>query len=963
MSCTPICYDLAPAGYDAGIYTFQYVDNSPVWFHPTDGDGIVRVVTTPALIALLNTEKSEAKVVQCSVLSSGGCCMQYVEQLCYYNPSTEESLTVAGLFNFQADGAMEWTNVDAITSVTGISVGDKLTDTPNGFVQVPCQTSSDALPESNTRCYYREVPVSEPTSQPNNVAGKGYVEKTQWTILQFENGGNVGATDSDFASHVTYDVDGLPEFDGEYAKTNVTTIVGNETSTYGNLERYEGYIYSPIKYPDTAAGKFVKSFELVDTYTGAAQADYSQLYVASDGGSYSLARSDLELVSDNPAPGTSLYSFDPSQRGVHARFAYINGDQGGASQFNIQAKLTYDDGSTQTLAATNFLHKIGVISKHSETTLESLILYTDTGEWTKDGEPEEVDTSLGNLSAAVCGELPISYTAWSAGSLVTFSGEFGGSGTGYQYSINGGKTFQSSPVFDLSESSAIEIIPMVKDGNGTLSAKTALDSYVPCVEKTWSVDLVSPDNNATSYDDGVASRGWSVIYSTQKGGNNLEESDNTDGLTWVLDNATQNANYMYLGQGFTDPNSSAEASLTPLLGSTKVGQKYTVAYDLYNYYHGDGYADGTDFTVEVVDDVTGSVLGSRVYNWSSHVTSNQANEMTTFTGSGNPVTLRLKVENQQSIVGDWWGNTANATLTPNSIIKATGNGWNTGIMSNRMRNTSDGVHFEFTPSGSGNKGMHGIDSDSTIASYTGMDYGFYLSSNNRWYVYEDGANRATGTYTGNNNALFEIDVATDGTVTYSVNSVVVYTSAVNASDADYYISSHPYSNGLGIDNIVFNGTDALAIPDRTNDYVRINTLRVFEGEYSDATHYAKVSGDSVFFRGVTGDAVYISDSHGYNVDTVVVPKFDIRRYGTLDDAVGAQDKVKLEYQIGNGVWVTMLDHIGTFDAANDIYLSPYYYEKGVSLAAGEEIRYRMTVSGNGDNDGYYLYENSDVVRC
>lgn len=70
MSCTPICYDLSPTGYDAGIYSLQYIDNNPVWFYPTDTDGISRVVNTPALISQLNAEISQSKIVKCS--SGGG---------------------------------------------------------------------------------------------------------------------------------------------------------------------------------------------------------------------------------------------------------------------------------------------------------------------------------------------------------------------------------------------------------------------------------------------------------------------------------------------------------------------------------------------------------------------------------------------------------------------------------------------------------------------------------------------------------------------------------------------------------------------------------------------------------------------------------------------------------------------------------------------------------------------------
>lgn len=980
MSCNPVCYDLAPTGYDAGIYSRQYIDDQPTWFYPPDADGMVRVVTTPALITELNTTIDPDKIVKCQTSGSGltgdvSSLQQY--QRCYS--------TGNGLVLLHGWAKPPVTNPDNSVSETEVLITGQVIQSDDPLIPITsnlstldmtswtpstgCCGSSDGgtttpPPDPSIRCYNREVPVSEPTSKPNNVANKGYVEQTLWTIQQFVDAGNVGASDSDFSAVIGYDTDGIPEYDGEYVKSNITTLTHNEGSTYGSLIRHEGYIYNPIRYPDTNAGKYVTKAELADTYTGTAQADYSQLYIASNGGNYTLDRADLKLADDNAAPGSSVYTLDPSQRGEYMRFAHLNGDAGGASQFNLQMRLTYADGSIQTLAMTNFLHQVGTLAYHAETELEPLVFNQVSGEWTKDGNTETVDTALGNLKATPCGQLPITYSVWSEAGTVVFSGEFGGSGEGYEYSIDGGKTFQASATFDLSESGALEIVPTVRDSNGTLSGKSNLSTHFPCIEKSWAADLTSPAVNDTFYDDGAGNRGWNVVYSTQLGSNQLEALNSPDNLNWVLDKATQNNSYIYLGQTFVEPDNSAEAELNPVIGTPTSGQVYTVAFNPYNYYHGDAQSQ-TEFTAEIVDMVTGNVLGDKAYSWTGQTTVNLSNETFSFVGTGNDVLLRFKTENANTTSGDWWGSTNLATLTPDSIIKNGGNGWNVGVMSNRMRKATDGVHMEFNPSGSGNRGMHGIDSDGTTASYAVMDYGFYISSNNRWYVYEDGGQRGTGIFAGGNSTLFEIDVATDGTVTYSVGGAVVYTSSINAGDRSYYVSSHPYTNNTGIDNIVFNGTDTLVIPDRVGDYVRIDNVRLFEGLFSDATHYAKKAGNHyLFFRGIEGQAVYTSDAHGYNVDTTIVPKFDIRRYGTLDDTAGDIDRVTLQYQIDNGSWVTMLEHEGQFDVANEIYLSPFYYEKGVKLSAGEEIRYRMMVDGTGNNaEGYYLYENSDVVRC
>ncbi len=542
---------------------------------------------------------------------------------------------------------------------------------------------------------------------------------------------------------------------------------------------------------------------------------------------------------------------------------------------------------------------------------------------------------------------------------MTFSGVFGGSQTGYEYSIDGGKTFQSSSTFDLSESGAVEVVPVVRDSNGTLSARQGLSTHFPCIEKAWSADFTTPAINDTVYDDGAGHRGWAIEYSRQLGGDHLESTNSAANLSWNLVNATRDANFIYLGNTFVSPNSSASADLLPLLPVAENGQTYVLAFNPYNYYHG---YPGTESTllIEVIDKDTGAVLGSRDFVWLGNTTANLSNEWLEFVGAGHAVSVRLSLVNTNTVSGDWWGDTARVNATATQIIKNYSGGWNVGVRSAKAGKVAAGVNLKFKPVGTGNKGMHGLDSDYAGSSYAGVDYAFYLHNNNGYLVYENGANRFSGTYTGS--AVFEIDIAPDGTVTYKVNGAVVYTSTVNAGNGSYWVASHPYTNGQGITAIQFDGTDTVEIPDAANHYVRIDNLRLFEGLYSDASHHAKKAGNHyLFFRGIGGKAVYTSDAHGYAVDTTIVPKFDIRRYGTLENV---EDRVVLEYQIDSGAWVTILDHDGQFDVANKLYLSPFYFEKGVRLPAGKKIRYRMTVHGTGDAaEGYRLYENSDVVRC
>ena len=71
MSCNPVCYDLSPTGYPAGVYSLQYIDNVPMWFHPADAGGVVRVVSTPALLTELNAGIDPSKIVMCSASTTG----------------------------------------------------------------------------------------------------------------------------------------------------------------------------------------------------------------------------------------------------------------------------------------------------------------------------------------------------------------------------------------------------------------------------------------------------------------------------------------------------------------------------------------------------------------------------------------------------------------------------------------------------------------------------------------------------------------------------------------------------------------------------------------------------------------------------------------------------------------------------------------------------------------------------
>ncbi|NKB76243.1 MAG: hypothetical protein GKR96_04190 [Gammaproteobacteria bacterium] len=671
----------------------------------------------------------------------------------------------------------------------------------------PIDIPATAAP-SSIQCYNMEVPVGEPTSKPNNAANKGYIKQRFWQIAQFVNEGNISNIDSDFHSIVEYDVDGLPVVSGDIVESNVTTMTRSEAAGNGELLVWEGYLYNPIRYPDTPAGKYIKKFEIVDTYTTTTYADFEQIYLAIDSnGKYTLDRDDLSsnLVLSAPAAGSfPAFELDPSQRGQYVRFYIAHGDKGGGSQVNWQVRITYADNTTQTASITIFLHQADVaIAYHAETQLVPHTYDTEAGEWSSNGSVVAVDTSLGNLQQAPCGELPITFTPYLAGDVFTISGIVGGSGTGYEYSRDGGRTWQSSPIFNLFGAGSSEIIPMVRDSNGTRSAKSGLTSYVNCVNSSWAADIAGAPNLSGEYAIGSGS-GWFSTFSHQVG-INLEQSNS--GLSWTLIDATNNTSYLYLGSGFTSNEASADADLAPVLSAAVAGQEYTIALNPYSVSYGYAYGIAT-LQIEVVDKVTNAVLGAYVRRFYSGSNISLTNEKFTFLGSGNPVELKVNSSvSPLTPINGFFGDIGSLdidSITTSGYIKREGAGWTTDIVSDKGRLLSDGVNVKFqSTQANQNIGMHGLNASGSNNNYSAIDYALYMTGGSVG-IYENGVSKGSfGAYTDTD--AFEINITSSGVATYLKNGSVFYTSLISATNPLYYYAGSPYAAGHGITGYSFNG--------------------------------------------------------------------------------------------------------------------------------------------------------------
>lgn len=832
--------------------------------------------------------------------------------------------------------------------------------------EVASYVINNAPDDPTIQCFVRYKVLDEPTNLAASVSGKGYIRKYDYTSAQFPNEGNLGSADSGFHSLVIFDTDGVPTIDGERIESNITTIVNNETTAYGDLIVWEGNLFYPTRYPDTAAGKYVTSAKLVNTYTATNYPDYEWLAVASNNGQYSLSREDLQVVLSGSQSGArDLFELDPSQKGQWVRFAYATGDKGNHAQTNVQMELTYENGTIATIALTNFIHQAGVLSGHSIKEQEILQYDTTASEWSLDGTViTDVIAGARDMTQLPCSRQPLTFSAYINAGVVSFSGMFGGNNDigNFEYSIDAGRNWQSSPSFNLGGTNSREILPMIRDSDGQVSTINSISEWFNCSSGAWSADLISPDNNATSYDDGAGDRGFDIVFSKELGTPPTHlESSTTSPLTWTVDKVYHDANYLYHGYTFTTSSAESSAGLDPILASAILGQDYTVAFNPYNYYLGTP-SNNIVFTAEIIDQVTSAVLGSKTYTWGGNTTVSLSNETFGFTGAGNPVTLEFKTATDP-ISTDWWGNLTYATTTASSIIKTVGSGWNTRISSGQGKTVGNGeivFKFKVDRTGSVNAGMHGLDSDYTGTSYSGGDFLFYTHATSTSGIYEDGSNKPfSGTQ--NANSLFEIRISNSGEVTYWIDGVKVYTSATNAgAGTTYWISSFPYTTNTGIDNIDWNGDEDISLPDATNHYLRIDNVRVFEGLYSGASHHAKISGNDIFFRNIDGIATAYFENHEYSEDVTIRPEFNLIKHGTWTN----DQTVSLSYSINDGAWVEMLNHSGQFDVANDLYLSPFTYGKNIDLSAGDEIKYKVDVSGDAVGDtGVYLRGVSDTIVC
>ncbi|HMH20966.1 MAG TPA: T9SS type A sorting domain-containing protein, partial [Puia sp.] len=113
-------------------------------------------------------------------------------------------------------------------------------------------------------------------------------------------------------------------------------------------------------------------------------------------------------------------------------------------------------------------------------------------------------------------------------------------------------------------------------------------------------------------------------------------------------------------------------------------------------------------------------------------------------------------------------------VSPNSLSKFQGNGWDGGAAS--WNTVSNNGYFQFTATETNKSRMAGLSTAYTSSSYTTIQYAWYLVNGGSLQIYESGSSRgAFGTYTTGD--VLKITVES-GVVKYYKNGVLLYISGV-----------------------------------------------------------------------------------------------------------------------------------------------------------------------------------------
>lgn len=149
--------------------------------------------------------------------------------------------------------------------------------------------------------------------------------------------------------------------------------------------------------------------------------------------------------------------------------------------------------------------------------------YEETGSVNVNGSAVSEDVSLTAIPPVTFDVIVNANVTCNGGNdgIIEFSNATGGSGAGYEYSLNGGVSWQTSAVF--SDLSASSYVAQVKDGNGMISDPETISVTEP--------DAITFDVNITNVSTYGGNDGAIEVINVA-GGNGTYEYSNNAGTTW-----------------------------------------------------------------------------------------------------------------------------------------------------------------------------------------------------------------------------------------------------------------------------------------------------------------------------------------------------------------------------------------------------------------------------------------------
>ena len=145
-----------------------------------------------------------------------------------------------------------------------------------------------------------------------------------------------------------------------------------------------------------------------------------------------------------------------------------------------------------------------------------------------------------------------------------------------------------------------------------------------------------------------------------------------------------------------------------------------------------------------------------------------------------------------------WTNTAGVSIAGGTITKIAADGWNAGAGSTQSIASGDG-HVQCTATQTNTYRLIGLGTTDSSRSYEDVDFAIYPAANGLVYVFENGVNRgAFGAYATGDRLRVSVR---GGTVRYSRNGLVLYTSAV-APTYPLRVDTSFYTSGASLGDVV-----------------------------------------------------------------------------------------------------------------------------------------------------------------